>query len=308
MFYQTRIPRVEPADPVSALVALKPSESKRVIAKGVAALPEVKRAMERGLIVVGRGTTNAFVAEELTGEKIENKSRYAAGFIVDGELSATPVVSLIPVVVLRDGRRVGITPPDALREFGEKDVSIKGASAIDADGNVAVCAASPESGTIGGILPTVLARRSYLIAPVGLEKLVPSVPQACDATGVFHFRYSTGLPVALVPMPNALAVTEIQAFEVLTGVRAVAIGAGGVAGSEGTIVLSLTGEAAQIEKAMVLVQAVKGEPPVGRPAARVTPPAASFEYDAMEQWKVQAIDAKWHIPSGIARGDTFGKS
>ena len=86
MFYQTRIPAVEPADPISALVALTPSESKRVIAKGVAALPEVKRAMERGLIVVGRGTTNAFVVEELTGEKIENKSHYAAGFIVDGEL------------------------------------------------------------------------------------------------------------------------------------------------------------------------------------------------------------------------------
>ncbi len=300
MFYRTRISPVEPADQVSALVSLTPSESKRVIAKAVAALPEVKRAMERGLIVVGRGTTNAFVAEELTGEKIKNKSHYAAGFIVDGELSATPVVSLIPVYVLRDGKRVDTAPPDALREFGEKDVSIKGASAIDADGNVAVCAASPESGTIGGILPTVLARRSYLIAPVGLEKMIPSVSQACEATGVFHFKYSTGLPIALVPMPNALAVTEVQAFEVLAGVKAVAIAAGGVAGSEGTVVLSLTGEAGQIEKAMDLVRAIKGEPPVGRPAGRVTPPAAGFEYDAMEQWKAQAIDAKWHIPMRIA--------
>jgi hypothetical protein len=85
MFYRTRVSITEPADPVSALVALTPSESKRVIAKGVAALPEVKRAMERGLIVVGRGTTNAFVAEELTGEKTENKNHYAAGFIVCGQ-------------------------------------------------------------------------------------------------------------------------------------------------------------------------------------------------------------------------------
>ena len=106
MFYQTRVSIMELADPVSALVSLTPSESKRVIAKGVAALPEVQRAMQRGLIVVGRGTTNAYVAEELTGETIDNKSHYAAGFIVDGELSATPVVSLIPVVVLRDGTKV----------------------------------------------------------------------------------------------------------------------------------------------------------------------------------------------------------
>ncbi len=300
MFYQTRIPAVEPSNPVSALVALTPSEGKRLIAKGVAALPEVKRAMQRGLIVIGRGTTNAFVAEELTGDKIEHKSYYSAGFVVDGELSATPVPLLIPVYVLRDGKRVDTPPPDALREFGEKDVSIKGASAIDGDGNVAVCAASPESGTIGGILPTVLARRSYLIAPVGLEKMIPSVPQACEATGVFHFKYSTGLPIALVPMPNALVVTEVQAFEVLTGARTVAIGAGGVAGSEGTSILSLTGEAAQIEKAMSLVRAIKGEPPVDRPAGRVTPPAAGLDYDAMTQWKIQAADAKWHVPASIA--------
>jgi hypothetical protein len=32
----------------------------------------------------------------------------------------------------------------------------------------------------------------------------------------------------------------------------------------------------------------------------VTPAAATFDYDAMAQWKMQAIDAKWHIPSGIA--------
>jgi len=56
-----------------------------VIAKGVAALSEVKRAMKLGLIVVGRGTTNAFVAEELTGEKIENKSHYAARSIAGGQ-------------------------------------------------------------------------------------------------------------------------------------------------------------------------------------------------------------------------------
>ena len=36
-------------------------------------------------------------------------------------------------------------------------------------------------------------------------------------------------------MPSALAVTEVQAFEVLTGARTVAIGAGGVAGSEGAL-------------------------------------------------------------------------
>jgi hypothetical protein len=70
---------------VSALVGLTPTESKRVIAKVVAALPEAKRAKEPGLIVIGRGTTNAFVADELTGDKIENESHHAAGLIVSGQ-------------------------------------------------------------------------------------------------------------------------------------------------------------------------------------------------------------------------------
>lgn len=291
MFYQTHLPYIKPGNRVSALIALTSSESKRLIAKGVAALPEVKQALERGLVIIARGTTDAFVVEELTGNKIEHKSHFAAGFIVDGELSATPVSKLMSVVVLRKGKRDDTTlPADALQEFGEKDVSIKGASAIDIEGNVAVLAAGPDSGTIGGILPTVLARRSYLIAPVGMEKLIPSVPQACQATGLLHFKYSTGLPIALVPMPNALAVTEVQAFEVLTGVKAVAVAGGGLAGSEGTTVLSVKGDEDQIEKTMSLVKSVKGEPPLGRPSGRVNPAAANFNYEAKEQLKMLAAD------------------
>ncbi len=296
MFYVTGVSESDPRHSVSALIVLTSSESKRLIAKGVAALPEVKQALHKGLVIISRGTTNAFVAEELTGDRIEDKAHYAAGFIVDGELSATTVDKLMPVIVLRDGKRVSMSPADALREFGEKDASIKGASAIDADGNVAVLAAGPDAGTIGGILPTILARRSYLIAPVGMEKMVPSVPEACQVTGIFHFKYSTGLPVALVPMPNALAVTEVQAFEVLAGVKAVAVAGGGIAGSEGATVLSLTGEADQIEKAMSLVKLIKGEPPIGRPSSRVNPAAANFNYDAMAQWKLQAEDAGFQLP------------
>lgn len=296
MFYETNICRVKPDKRVAALIALTPSESKRLIAKGVADLPEVKQALKQGLIIIARGTTDAFVAEELTGEKIENKSYFAAGFICDGELSATPTSKLMPVIVIRNGKSINTLPADALKEFGENDVSIKGASAIDADGNIAVLAAGPDSGTIGGILPTVLARNSYLICPVGLEKMIPSVPQACRSTGLLRFKYSTGVPVALVPMPNAIALTEIQAFEVLTGVKAIAVAGGGIAGSEGSVVLSLEGDATQIEKTMDLVRSIKGEPPVGRPSSRVNPAATNYDYDAMEQWKMLAADGGFKLP------------
>lgn len=278
--------------PIRALVSLTPAESKRLIAKGVAALPEVKRALKQGIVIIARGTTNAFVVEELTGDKIEPKSYFAAGFIVDGELSYTPGDMLMDVVVLRQGKRVDTPPADALQEFGEEDVSIKGANAIDVEGNAGVLAAGEDSGTIGGILPTVLARHSYLIVPVGLEKVILSVVLATRATGIFRFKYSTGVPVALVPMPNALVITEVQAFQMLTGVTVIPVAAGGIAGSEGTVVLSLEGSAAQIEQALSLVKSVKGEPQVGRPRGRINPPAADFNYDAMAQWQTQSPSAR----------------
>jgi len=272
--------------PIRALFSLTPPESKRLIAKGVAALPEVKQALEQGIVIIGRGTTNAFVVEELTGDKIEPKCRYAAGIIVDGELCATPADMRMEPVVLRRGKPDGTPAADALQEFREGDVSIKGANAVDSEGNAGVLAAGERGGTIGEILPVVLPRGSYLIVPVGLEKLIPSVAQAARVSGIFRFKYSTGLPAGLVPIPNALVVTEVQAFQVLTGVKVVPVAAGGIAGSEGTVVLSLEGKAAQIEQALSLVKSVKREPPVGRPSGRANPAAADLNYDAMEQWYI----------------------
>ena len=276
--------------PVRALFSLIPAESKRLIAKGVVALPEVRRALEQGIVVVGRGTTNAFVAEELTGQKIDPKCHYAAGIIVDGELSALPVGTRLKPIVLRQGKRTNISTAEALHDFRERDVVIKGANAVDPEGNAGVLAASDIGGTIGEVLPIVLPRGGYLIIPVGLEKLIPSVAEAARVSGIFRFKYSTGLPAGLVPIPNALVVTEIQAFQILTGVKAVPIAAGGVAGSEGIVVLSLEGTAAQIERAFSLVKLVKGEPPVSKPSARVNPAAADLNYDAMEQWYTLSPD------------------
>jgi hypothetical protein len=271
--------------PVRALVSLTPAESKRLIARGVAALPEVRRALERGIVVIARGTTNAFVAEEVAGIKIEPKCHYAAGVILDGELSANPQNIRMKPIVLRQGEPAGISTAEALQEFAEEDVFIKGANAVDPEGNAGVLAAGERGGTIGEVLPIVLPRGSYLIMPVGLEKLIPSVEQAARACGIFRFKYSTGLPAGLVPAPNALVVTEVQAFRMLTGVEGVLVASGGIAGSEGTVVLSLEGEPSQIEDALSLVRSVKGEAPVGRPAARVNPPAEELDYQAQPQWQ-----------------------
>jgi len=59
-------------------VVLTVAESKRLIAKGVAALPQVQRAMKEGMLVVATGTTNAYVLQELW-EKDFDLRRYRSG-------------------------------------------------------------------------------------------------------------------------------------------------------------------------------------------------------------------------------------
>jgi hypothetical protein len=52
-----------------ALFVLATSESKRLIAKAVANMNEVKRARENSKILIGHGSTDVYVAEEILGKK-----------------------------------------------------------------------------------------------------------------------------------------------------------------------------------------------------------------------------------------------
>ena len=61
-----------------ALVVLTHSECKRLIARGIKKHPEVQEALKKGRIFVSRGSTTAYVLEELLGEPIE-KRHYVAG-------------------------------------------------------------------------------------------------------------------------------------------------------------------------------------------------------------------------------------
>ena len=50
------------------------------------------------------GSTDAYVAEELTGKKID-QTRYGAGYI-DGTTKVVPIDTRLPTIALRDGKQV----------------------------------------------------------------------------------------------------------------------------------------------------------------------------------------------------------
>jgi len=267
MFYDTSWVEAAPVprDGARAVVALTPAESKRLIAKAVAALPEVRRARDQGRLVIARGTTNAFVVEELLGQPVGG-NRYAAGIICQGTLGTVPPGERLRPIALKGGQPVAMTPQALLREFEAEDMFIKGANAVDPAGNAGILVASPIGGTIGSALATITARGSHLLVPVGLEKLVPSVVAASVRCGILRQKYATGLPVGLIPLVNAQVFTEVQALKVLAGVEATHVASGGMGGSEGSVVLAVEGSEEAVDRAWELLQGIKGEPPVPPPS------------------------------------------
>lgn len=276
MFYDTASYRENLAgtrdDWVHGIVVVLPSESKRLIAKGVLALPEVKRVLKEGLFVVSRGTTTAYIAEELLGVKLP-KANCTAGIITESRLAVTLPQEGLGPWVFRKGVKSEEPAEEALKQFTAIDVSVKGANAIDPQGNVGVLAANDFGGTIGSIWPVVAARGSHLIVPAGLEKMIASVVDASWACGNKLFKYVMGTRVALMPVVSAKVVTEIQALEILTGVHAVHVSSGGVGGSEGAVVIALEGSDETVKRAFELVKSVKGEPPIGMPRLQPAVPA-----------------------------------
>jgi hypothetical protein len=251
-----------------ALFVLTPAESKRLIARAVAELDEVKRAKKNGKLLIGHGSTNVFVAEEILGKEkvseIWRKETYLSGVILRGTLCTTLGPEKPPILVLNRGE---IEPPAPtmealLKDFGRDSAVIKGANCVDPEGNAAVFMAHPEGGTIGWAIGTILARGVPLIVPVGLEKLVPSVSRAVSLCGQQTFDYCMGLRVGLMPLSGAKVVTEITALKILAGAEAFHVASGGSSGSEGAVTLVAEGEEAAVMNAIRFVEAVKGEPPI----------------------------------------------
>lgn len=246
-----------------AVFVFTPHESKRFIAKAVAQLPEVKKAKAKGEIVIGHGSTNVYVAEEILG-KCPERDKFLSGQIIHGILCVTQAEEKPPMIMIRKGKRIlpKLTMEETLMNFDAGSVFIKGANAVDPEGNAGVFVAHPSGGTIGYAYGILSARGCHLIVPVGLEKLVPSVQRASKLCGQSTFNYSQGIRIGMVPLVNARVITEVEAFRVLFDLEAIQIGGGGVRGSEGAVVLVVEGERKKVEKAIRLIESIKGEPPL----------------------------------------------
>lgn len=232
-------------------VVLNPSAAKRLIARGVAALPSIRAALSSGTIVITLGTTNAVVAEELLGEPVD-RGAFAAGFI-DDRFNVNARLGEANEIVIRNGKRIDIDPQELLDSLSTGDVVIKGGNAIDPWGSVGVLMGSPTGGTVGRYHAAALARGVEIIIPISLQKTIhTAIDELAREMGSSKIELCMGLPCGMYPLAGR-AVTEIDALETLFPVEVSQIANGGVGRGAGAVSLLITGDSDAVQAAFDLV-------------------------------------------------------
>ncbi len=237
-----------------ALFSFTPTLSKKLIAKGVAALPEVQRAFSQGKILIGAGSTTVQIFLELGGEILD--SALACGMVTaKGLCVGHGMVDFVGAHgnarywLLDHGQLISSEDLDqALKDMNSNDVFIKGANAIDSTGQAGVLLGIENGGTIGKAVGHVMAKGMNFIIPVGLEKsIMGSVQANAGELGIQKLEYSTGMPVGLIPVSGKV-ITEIQALRILANLEVFHVASGGISGGEGSVTLLVKGESQEIEK------------------------------------------------------------
>ncbi len=263
-------------------VVLTPTESKKLIAKAVAEMDSVKRALKDGIVTIHPSSSTFFLLEYIAGKRPEGiwlvgmiaprgacvEEMTQKAFEEDRYQELTKPANFPFSWVFRKGRfEEGLKLADILNEMGEGDIYIKGVNAIDSYGYVGVLLANLAGGTIGKALAMQKEKKFEILYLAGLEKFIPSsIKEVAKETGRANTKDALGIPCGLLPIKTN-SITEIEALKMLTGVDAIPIAGGGVGGAEGSFMFVIKGEEKEVEETMKLVKGIKGVklPNVGMP-------------------------------------------
>ena len=246
---------------MKAQLVLRPAASKRLIARGVAALPQVRDALRDRTVVVTLGTTNGYVAEELLGQPFD-RGAFAAG-VIDTRWNVNARLGEASDLVLERGVQVPFDKEKTLTALTAGDVIIKGGNALDPWGTVGVLLAAATGGTVGRYVPLALARGVEIVIPISVAKSIhTSVSDLAMQMGSRRIELGEGLPCGIFPLVGHV-VSEIEAFDLLFGVQAAHVASGGVGEGRGSVSLLLDGDEESVRAAMALAHSLASEPDEG---------------------------------------------
>jgi hypothetical protein len=250
---------------------LTPTESKKLISKGVVAMASVKQALESGTVVIHPSSTTVFMLEEL-GITLDPAAMWICGLTVPRGLCASAEI-LLEVAeakkfdpqkyshqwIIRKGELVSKAKlGEILPELEKGDIYVKSPNALDPQGHAGILFTAQGAGTIGKVMKAQKKQNFEIILPTGLEKLVATpMKTICSESPKKAMNFCTGTPCGVVPISGTV-VTEISAVETLSGAQAIQIAAGGVGGAEGATIMVVKGEKEQVAKAAEYLASVKG--------------------------------------------------
>ncbi len=236
---------------------LKTSQSKRLIAKGLASWDTLRKVYKDGIIVIAKGTTNRYVAEEILGVNLSEK-KFAWGLVAPS--SKIQEKEDIQEIVIIDGQQRDMQFAEAIESMSQGDIFIKGGNALDySGGEVGVLSNSPVGGTIGSVYSRIIGSRITMVIPIGLEKSICSpIDAVCDE---LNSPIHTANKVPTMYKIKGKIFTEIEALKELLDLRALHISSGGVSDYRGSVRLLVRGDPQKVKAVGQLENELDSEPP-----------------------------------------------
>lgn len=242
-----------------ATARLTVSESKRLIAKGIAANKEVQDRLENGIVIITLGTTNTYIAEELAGLSTPRGSFVTGRIFPSGKEDFAKDLKRHSEIVLVKGKPADISYVDALSRMNTKDIVFKGANMVNYEKRqAAVCVGAPDGGTVAKLRKYTDQGKGRWIVPVGLEK--ETTQDLFEIQKMTNSDISRGKGTMRLNVTQGNIYTEIEALKEFAEVDVYITAKGGVDGAEGGVSLLICGTKAEVEKAENIVKQLHGEP------------------------------------------------
>lgn len=240
-------------------VRLTVAEGKKLIAKGLFANADVQAKLKKGMVIITRGTTNTYIAEEFVGYAGERGSLVTGKIIPQGQADFTKDIKRADDIAIIDGEVVEMAYADALAKMSEGDIIFKGANLLNyAKGQAGICIGAPDGGTVARLSPYAKSGAARWIIPIGLEKdCSDDLFEISDMLALNSERRNKATLLWAVESEDIY--TEIEAIKEFANVDVRVIANGGVAGAEGGVSLLLCGSVAEVKKATEVAESVLGE-------------------------------------------------
>lgn len=212
-------------------ISLTVEAGKRLIAKAIASLPQVERAMKDSKIIVKGGTTTSALVELLCGfpmaisGRIVRQGAGTANQAIPGSSHALLIDRGVPSDI--SGRW-----EEVVLGMGPGDLCISGANLIDRQGQAALMAGAPIGGQALRYMAVMSMEGVEFLIAAGLEKWAPCLLNESIAAAKRKEYKGMGMAVGLVPVPGRV-IDEPEACRILGAQSVHIIGRGGLYEGQG---------------------------------------------------------------------------